>query len=161
MYQYLFAVVDVVTMRDQAMKWLHANYLADFAPKPAISDPQIIENPPPLKKAKLAGDAFLNDDDEEEEDEEVMEVQEASEVDQYLLIPQLSDGMAFDLLAWWKKHSTMWPNLSRMARQYLALPATSAAVERLFSSGGQMHSNSRKTTKEDTLHMMLYIKKNG
>ncbi len=149
-------------MRDQAIKWLQANYLANFAPKPATSGPRSrVENPPPSKKAKLAGDAFLNDDDDEEDEEEDMEVEESSEVDQYLLVPQLSEGMAFDLLAWWKKHSTMWPNLSKMARQSLALPATSAAVERLFSNGGQMHINLRKNTKEETLNMMLYINKNG
>jgi hypothetical protein len=135
--------------------------MAYFAPKLAMSDSQIIESPPPSKKVKLAGDAFLNDDDEEEDEKEIMEVEEASEVDQYLLLPQLSDGMAFDLLAWWKKHSTMWPNLSRMARQYLALPATSSDVKRLFSSGGQMHSNLTRFTKEDTLHMMIYINKTG
>ncbi len=89
-----------------------------------------------------------------------MEVEEASEVDRYLLLPQLSDGMAFDLLAWWKKHSTIWPHLSRMAQQYLALPATSVVVERLFSIGRHMHSNLRKTTKEDNVHMILYINKN-
>ena len=90
-----------------------------------------------------------------------METSEASEVDQYLLLPQVLEGMAFDLQAWWKKHRTMWPKLSRMVRQYLALSATSAGAERLFSNGGQMHSNLRKTTKEDTLQMMLYINKNG
>jgi hypothetical protein len=149
-------------MRDQAITWLKANYSANFAPKPEVQDTLAIENPPPSKKAKLAGDVFLYDDDEpEDEDEDMEEQEEATEVDQYLLLPQLSEGMSFDLLAWWKKNSIMWPNLSRMARQYLALPASSAAVERLFSSGGQMHGNLRKNTKEDTLHMMLYIHKNG
>ena len=104
-----------------------------------MSDPQnIIENPPSSKKIKLVGDAFLSDDDEEEDEGEDMKVEEASEVDQYLLLPQLSDGMAFHLMAQWKKRSTKWPNLSRIGLQYLALPATYAIVERLFSNGGQM-----------------------
>jgi hypothetical protein len=55
----------------------------------------------------------------------------------------------------------MWPNLAKMARQYLALPATSAGVERLFSSGGQMHSSLRKSAKAQTLVIILYINKNG
>ncbi len=40
-----------------------------------------VENPPPSKKAKPVGDAFLNDDDDEEDEEEDMEVEESSEVD--------------------------------------------------------------------------------
>jgi hypothetical protein len=150
-------------MREQAFKWLHANYLANFAPKPNRSDHPVNSsvNLPPAKKARLAGDVFLNDDDVEDEEEDEIVEEEASEVDQYLLLPQLSEGMAFDLLAWWKKQSTMWPNLAKMARQYLALPATSAGVERLFSNGGQIHSSLRKSTKEQTLEMMLYISQNG
>ena len=89
MYSNISSVIaDVVTMRDQAITWLKANYLANFAPKPEVQDTQAIENPPPSKKAKLAGDVFLDDDDEEEDEDEAMEVQEeATEVDQYLLLP--------------------------------------------------------------------------
>jgi len=149
-------------MRDLVIKRLQDNYLAIFAPKLAILDPQrILETPPPSKMAKLAGDAFLNDDDVEEDEEEEMEAEKASDVDQYFLLPQLSNGVPFDLLAWWNKHSTMWLNLSKMARKCLALPATSDVVECSFSIGGQMHINLRKTTKEITLHMTLYINKNA
>ena len=34
-----------------------------------------------------------------------------------------------DILMWWGKKGT-WPKLQLMARQYLAVPATSAGVER-------------------------------
>jgi hypothetical protein len=76
-------------------------------------------------------------------------------------ILHLSEGMSFDLLAWWKNHIKMWPNLAKMARQYLALPATSAGVERLLSNGGQMHSSLKKSAKAQTSEMMLYINNNG
>ena len=57
-------------MRDQVIRWLQANYLAIFAPKPVMTNPQsLIENPPPSKKAKLAGDALINDDNGEEDEE--------------------------------------------------------------------------------------------
>jgi hypothetical protein len=43
-------------------------------------------------------------------------------------------GKNADILAWWKSQSETYPNLSKMARVYLAVPATSASSERLFSS---------------------------
>ncbi len=112
--------------------------MANLATKPIRSDHPVNSsvNLPPAKKARLARNVFLNDDEEEEEEEDEIMEEEASEVDQYLLLPQLPEGMSFDLMAWWKKHSTMWPNLAKMARQYLALPTTSAGIERLFSNGG-------------------------
>ncbi len=64
-----------------------------------------------------------------------------------------------DILAWWKKHSGMFPNLSKMARQFLALPASSVGVERLFSAAGRMHDSFRKSTKEVTLQAQLCVPK--
>jgi hypothetical protein len=48
-----------------------------------------------------------------------------------------------DVLAWWKAKSKKYPNLSRMARDYLAIPATSTSSERLFSSGKHLISDTR------------------
>lgn len=72
----------------------------------------------------------------------------------------MEDGRDFDLLSWWKVHSTVFPNLSRMARQYLAFPASSAGVERLFSAAGRMHNDLRKNVKESTLERSLMVWKN-
>ncbi|CAB5205209.1 unnamed protein product [Rhizophagus irregularis] len=40
-----------------------------------------------------------------------------------------------DILAWWKAHEVEYPNLSKMAHDYLSIPATSAPVKRIFSGG--------------------------
>jgi hypothetical protein len=40
-------------------------------------------------------------------------------------------------LKWWKQNEKSYPNLSKMAKDYLAIPGTSASCERLFSSGRQ------------------------
>ena len=37
-------------------------------------------------------------------------------------------------LMWWKEHAAQFPYLSQLARRYLAMPATSALVERLHEA---------------------------
>ena len=41
-----------------------------------------------------------------------------------------------DTLELWKAREHMFPGLTRMAREYLAIPASTASVERLFSKTG-------------------------
>ena len=105
------------------------------------------------------------DDDEDEEMEEEEEREESqiskSEVEEYLLLSQAPFIMAFDLFDWWKSRSLMWPNLSIMARQFLALPTTFGCVERLFTAGAVMHGDLRKRLKEETLDIQLFVNKNG
>ena len=48
-----------------------------------------------------------------------------------------------DVLLWWKLNANIYPNLSRMARDYLAIPATSTSSERLFSGGKHLISDTR------------------
>ena len=55
----------------------------------------------------------------------------------------------------WSRHRTVFPNLSRMARQYLATPATSAGVERLFSAAGLTFGDLAHAMKEETLGCRL------
>ena len=43
-----------------------------------------------------------------------------------------------------------------MAKQYLAAPASSAGVERVFSAAGKMHGDLRKSLKDDTLKHSLF-----
>ena len=49
-----------------------------------------------------------------------------------------------------------WPALSKMAKQYLAAPASSAGVERIFSAAGKMHSDLRKSMSDDSLKHSLF-----
>ena len=44
-------------------------------------------------------------------------------------------------LAWWKAKESKWPMLAKMVKQYLAAPASSAGVERVFSAAGKMHGD--------------------
>ena len=57
-----------------------------------------------------------------------------AELNAYTRVQQVT--LDTDPLMWWKEHVQEFPRLARMARQHLAVPATSASPERLFSSVG-------------------------
>ena len=163
--------------------YLKNNFINNFLPKPTIQP--AVDKPtttrdttePPLKKKKLSAIAtFLGSDDEDdvnldEVDDEIdvpianLGVPGIEELDAYLGLPQAphidKSGEECDILNWWKIHAHMFPNLSKMVRQYLAMPASSAGVERLFSAAGRMHSSFRKNTTEDNLEMQLVVYQNA
>lgn len=66
------------------------------------------------------------------------------ELEEYLAMPLEDTDIV--LLDWWKKttstasqSSLRWPSSS----QYLAAPASTAGVERVFSAAGRMHNDLR------------------
>ena len=63
-----------------------------------------------------------------------------------------------DPLMWWKQHVQEFPRLARMARQHLAVPATSASPERLFSSVGLVKSDLRGSLLDTTLIDVMWAK---
>ena len=62
-----------------------------------------------------------------------------------------------NILMWWKKHAVRFPYLSRLARRYLAMPATSASVERLFSVAGQVVSAKRARLDPSTVTLLVFL----
>ena len=80
--------------------------------------------------------------------------EELDELEEYLAMPMESTDI--DLLAWWKKHESRFPKLSKMAKQYLAAPALTAGVECVFSAAGRMHTDLCKSMKDSTLEHSLF-----
>ena len=56
-----------------------------------------------------------------------------------------------EVRVWWKAKESKWPMLAKMVKQYLAAPASSAGVERVFSAAGKMHGDLQKSSKDSTL----------
>jgi hypothetical protein len=52
-------------------------------------------------------------------------------------------------LAWWKQHGHLFQTLLLLARRFLATPATSCNVERLFSVAGQVDAAKRANLSSD------------
>jgi zinc finger BED domain-containing protein 1 (E3 SUMO-protein ligase ZBED1) len=93
-----------------------------------------------VKKQQAAPQA-QGEEEEEEEGEEVEEKRECS-----------------DPLLWWKEHAARFPLLAQLARRLLAIPATSAPSERLFSASGQLVSLKRASLSPETVEDIMLLR---
>jgi len=79
-----------------------------------------------------------------------------SEVDIYLEekveLPQV------DPIEWWRTYESRFPNLSRMARDYLAIPATSVPSEHCFSIAGNVLTKRRSAMTEGMANAIMCCK---
>ncbi|KAL5486756.1 hypothetical protein EMCRGX_G019277 [Ephydatia muelleri] len=119
--------------------------------------------PPIISTSKVPVDclsAFFSDNEAEAEATDSTDTEKymaEDELEAYLVCPD--EAKETDILMWWKTKST-WPKLQLMARQYLAVPATSAGVERLFSKASLAHGDLAKAMKEETLSFALFASYN-
>ncbi len=63
-------------------------------------------------------------------------------------------------LPWYKVHEKTYPKHARLARRYLAIPATSAPCERLFSTGGRVLEKRRASLKPETAKAIVFLHEN-
>lgn len=78
------------------------------------------------------------------------------ELTQYLSEPPAS--IPTDVLEWWKGNSTRYPRLSVMARDFLAVQATSVPPEDLFCSKGDEIDKQRFSMPHENMQAMLCIR---
>jgi len=62
------------------------------------------------------------------------------------------------VLMYWKSNARRWPRLSSMARDFLAIPSTSAASECSFNFGGDLQGLSRRNLKPDTMESTMCLR---
>ena len=60
-----------------------------------------------------------------------------NELDKYMAEPLLKQS-EFDILAWWKNKTDVYPILSRIARDVMAIQVSTVASESAFSAGGRV-----------------------
>jgi hypothetical protein len=82
-------------------------------------------------------------------------VEEESELDRYLEASTI--GTRTDILGWWKRNACEYPRLGRIARDYLAIPATSAPAERVFSGGADLVTKKRGSLSDDTIRGFMCL----
>ena len=81
------------------------------------------------------------------------------EVDKYLSGPKLERHK--DPLLFWQVSESTFPNLASLACKYLPIPASSAAVERLFSIGGKIFRPERCRLSDKVFEQLMFIRCNG
>jgi len=62
-------------------------------------------------------------------------------------------------LRWWKLNQSRFPHLAKLARRLLAIPATSAPSERIFSQAGITIANDRAALTHENAANCIFIKK--
>ena len=86
----------------------------------------------------------------------------SDEVRRYRAEPPLpcfdESGNAQSPLAWWKSNEQLYPSLSKYARQVLAIPATSAPSERVFSVAGQIVTKKRARLTGNAVALLVWLK---
>ncbi len=94
------------------------------------------------------------------------------EIERYLKSPRLAlqqaivgpDGTAkkeFNSpLLWWKENQNKYPVLAKLARMYLAIPATSTPSERVFSVASKVISKFRNRLDPAMAGKVLYVSEN-
>lgn len=82
---------------------------------------------------------------------------DSSELDLYLTKVPIRRTDQFNILAWWQMNSTEYPTLSRMARDILAVPASTVASESAFSTGKRVLSDFRSRMTPKTVEALVCL----
>ncbi|XP_032446924.1 zinc finger BED domain-containing protein 1-like [Xiphophorus hellerii] len=63
-------------------------------------------------------------------------------------------------LLWWKSNAARYPTLSKLAKFFLCIPATSTPSERLFSAAGNIASKRRASLSSQHVDMLTFLHSN-
>ncbi|KAJ4949705.1 hypothetical protein JOQ06_021214 [Pogonophryne albipinna] len=80
------------------------------------------------------------------------------EVQRYMTDPPLERSK--DPLAYWVDHQNVYPNLFKLAKQFLCMPASSVPSERVFSKCGEIVSKKRNRLNPKTVEKIMFLIKN-
>ncbi|KAL0302297.1 UNVERIFIED_CONTAM: Zinc finger BED domain-containing protein DAYSLEEPER [Sesamum calycinum] len=78
-----------------------------------------------------------------------------SELESYLEEARFPRADTFNILDWWKTNSPRLPILAKIARDILAVPATTVASEAAFSVGGRVIDESRTCLLLDAVEALV------
>lgn len=81
-----------------------------------------------------------------------------SELEEYLSLS--SADIKTDPLKWWRDHEKQFKYLSRVAKQYLCIPATSVESERHFSAAGRTVTKIRNRLSPEVTETLLFVNRN-
>ena len=157
-------------LRKKAIDWFESEYDSLWGPAPQPQpQPQRAATPEaPCKPGHaqhegacfhdfMASLAHLQTPTENPAAEEAATVVK-SEAKKYLEAPPVD--MKADILTWWASNEENYPYLSKMAAQYLGIPATSASAERLFSIAGRVYDDLSQHMNDSMLEERMWARIN-
>jgi hypothetical protein len=74
-----------------------------------------------------------------------------------LLLMRNQDDSFTNPLAWWRDNQSQFPNLARLAKRILCIPATSAPSERVFSAAGLTIAKDRARLLPTTADDLIFL----
>ena len=75
----------------------------------------------------------------------------------YLAVPESDHLTGLDPLNWWSVNATNYPIISVLAKKYLAIPASSASSERVFSTAKNITDKKRWRLLPERLHKTIFF----
>ena len=106
---------------------------------------------------ELASEATINNDDDDDDIFISRNIIEEEEYTEYIKESVISNK-DINPLDFWKQNTYRFPILSTLARRYLAIPATSASIERVFSISNNIITKSRNRLFPDTIKQFILLK---
>lgn len=148
--------VEEIAAFREVVQELYDSYASLYNPTIGIGEPSseashlhMNVNIEPQKK-KLS--AFLN---------EISEVdQDKSDLEKYCSasLVRWPEGEYFDILSWWKTHGSQYPILTMVARDVLAIPASTVASESAFSAAGRVVDKYRSRLDPEVVEALICTK---
>lgn len=114
-----------------------------------------------MKTDESQGGSLLSDNGLTDFDVYIMETtsqQMKSELDQYLeesLLPRVQE---FDVLGWWKLNKMKYPTLSKMARDILSIPVSTAGPDSVFDTTSKEMDRYRSSLRPETVEALICAK---
>ena len=118
-------------------------------------DDEDMESEP--KKARVVYD--FEESDSEDDGDSIGDDKVRKEFEQFLKEPQIDKASPpGSELSWWKIRESNYPLLSRLAKKFLCVPATSVEAERTFSALGNLLTKKRLCLTGTHVDMQLFLK---
>ena len=87
----------------------------------------------------------------------VQKKQVPNELERYMAEELFPHSKDFDILGWWELHGPKYPVLSCIARDVLAIQASTVASESSFSAGGRIITDHRSRLKSEMVEALVCL----
>lgn len=81
------------------------------------------------------------------------------ELEKYLSLPNV--GLNCNPLQWWRMFCPEFPTLSKLAKKYLCIQATSVPCERVFSCASNVISDHRSSLSPEHAEELIFLSMNA